>query len=239
MIRQTYHRLLLLGALAMLATTLGVFGRARFAQVRTVKFPPAESFPIPSNERAELTLTTATHELWLPTKNEPADGWKFELFTPPPISRDPDTNRFKLNRRIPAKPDAQQRGWSEAISGDGERDNEPEPRFHLLGYIQRDGGEVAGIFQNLETSEVCVTASGPLLNGWHAGVESVELEAAQVANDSLLLSPRARAQVYDELLKCAYTLSTEVVCDGPAPVSGENLSADVAISVAGYSDREP
>lgn len=224
MIKQAYHQLILIVAFLSCVITSIVFGRARLPHVTELKIERSHT-PPPLKPQTQLVASATARDRPWSALTSGENGWHFELFTPPAIAWDASSHAFKLTR-LPATELAEGAAakssvfQSEVDGADG-----IVPRLQLLGYFQRDGGAIAGIFQNLQTSEIRVAQSGTIVDDWRVLIEGIELEMARITNDnSGVQLPRARALVRDKLLGSTYPLSTDAA-QAPSTILSQRAEA--------------
>lgn len=214
MIKRTYHQLVLLGAFLSCMISTVIFSRGGSLRVNGTEL---QTRVVP---HASVAGTETRQQIpplnWSASASSDEEGWRFELFTPPPIFWDATSHSYQLSRRPKRELVEASRSTGTGLQSGGEQIDRIAPRLELLGYVQRERGEIAGIFQNLQTSEVRVVLSGSPVAEWQVMIESVKLETVRIANDSSDVQlPQARAFVRDELLGCTYPLSTHEV-PGPS-----------------------
>lgn len=231
MIKRTYHQLLLISAFLACVVTSVIFRGTGLPRINPTRI---ESSSTLMSSDPGVSSGAAKDGNWKPPTRSDEDGWHFELFTPPPMFWDAPTHAFKLMRLPATDLAAGSPPSASALHTDADHSDPITPRLQLLGYVQRDPEEIAGIFQNLQTGEVRVAPSGSSLDDWQVRIVRIELEAARIMSDAVTVQlPRARAFVRDEAAGCTYPLSTD---ETPAPppnlarrvdvVPGEDFSRD-------------
>jgi hypothetical protein len=228
MIRRRYHHLILVVAVCALLASIVIFGREKHRRTRIASLSASDGGLAATAKTPDFASQVT--ESWRPPKIE-AGSWRFELFTPPAMHRDPLTNRFTLIQPGTRKTSRAADEAFTAVPRDVEQDQEPAfvRRFQMLGYVQRSTGDIVGVFQNLETNEVCVSAGGALPAGWDATVEDLQLSSPRLstADDSAaVVLPRARARMRDDATGETYPLSTGEYDQAPEMKTSEIETGD-------------
>jgi hypothetical protein len=175
-------------------------------------------------------------ELWRAPENGKAELGCFELFTPPTMYRDPTTNRFVLIQPTAKTKNPAVDNSFAAARQSCDQAQEPAfaPRIHLLGYVQRPIGDIVGVFQNMETSDVCVSAPGALPDGWSAAVENLQLDSPQLSTtdeSATVVLSQARARIRDDVSGRSYTLWTDECSREPQAETAEiGTAQEIALS---------
>jgi hypothetical protein len=229
MIRRRYHHLILAVAVWALLASIMIFGREKHRRTHLANLGASDGGVGAIAKMPDFASQVI--ESWRAPKIEATGSWSFELFTPPAMQRDPLTNRFTLIQSNTRKTSRAADEALTAMPGDIEQDQEPRfvRRFQMLGYVKRSTGDIVGVFQNLETSEVCVSAGGALPAGWDATVEDLQLSLPQLSTtdgSAAVMLPRARARMRDDATGETYALSISEFNQAPETKTSEIESGD-------------
>jgi len=175
--------LVLLGVTIAMAATSSVGFRIAFLKSGKVRSEARKQVRMfAPYEPREAVVYSGSEDTWAdPVPSSSADGWTYDLFTPPEIFYDADSRRFTVSPPQTALADKNR------AAGDARAQLsvrllavKPTPfRLQLIGYVGTKAGYL-GLFENTSTTETFLAAAGREVAGLDVLIESFMVMPATV-----------------------------------------------------------